>query len=60
MWHQVKPDIDNLLKTLFDGLGDAKWFAVGDQQIAYLEASKVYVTDGGKPGVLVDIWQAIK
>ena len=35
-YHPTKPDLDNLLKTLFDGLGDARWFAVGDQQIVGL------------------------
>lgn len=47
----VKPDIDKLLRALFDGLTDAKVW-LDDAQVVRLTASKVY---GADPGVDVSI-----
>ncbi len=54
-WHTVKPDLDNLLKLLWDGL-TPRVFA-GDQQIVRLvDPCKVYVQPGGVPRTEVEFW----
>lgn len=47
--HIVKPDIDNLLKAIFDALTGICW--ADDKQISRIEASKVYAREAG-----VDVW----
>jgi len=47
--HIVKPDIDNLLKAIFDALTGICW--ADDKQISRIEASKVYAREQG-----VDVW----
>ena len=52
----TKPDIDNMLKLLIDVIGGKKngldMFTVGDQQIAELNAYKIYST---QPGIYIEI-----
>jgi len=50
----VKPDCDNLSKPILDGLADAGYFAVGDQQVTDERVIKRYCPDD-KVGVLVII-----
>lgn len=45
--HVIKPDIDNLLKTVCDGLNGVIW--LDDKQIAQIDCSKRYVTEGVEP-----------
>lgn len=46
-----KPDLDNIMKALSDGMN--KIVYADDSQIAHLHCSKVY---GALPGVLVRVW----
>ena len=48
--HQKKPDLDNLIKSVTDGLNGIAYF--DDSQIAELRARKIY---SANPGVSVDI-----
>ena len=47
----VKPDVDKLIRAVFDGLTDAKVWA-DDSRVVSVTASKVYAAE---PGVLVEI-----
>lgn len=49
-WPQGRPDLDNYVKAVIDGLGLARVF-VDDARICDLVASKGY----GTPGVVVDV-----
>lgn len=48
----VKPDVDKLLRALFDGITDAGLVWTDDSRVVQVEASKVY---GEVPGVHVTI-----
>ena len=52
--HTVKPDLDNLSKSVLDALKDAGWF-VDDSRIAQLEISKCYSSAGQRPGCYVSV-----
>lgn len=45
MWHTVKPDCDNLTKSILDALNDIAWH--DDAQIVNLNVHKGYSMDGG-------------
>lgn len=48
-----KPDLDNLTKTVLDGInGSAAWWG-DDAQVVELDAKKRY---GEKPGISIEIW----
>lgn len=49
-YHNKKPDIDNLVKGLFDSLNGLIW--KDDNQVAKLRAVKIY---GENPGITVEI-----
>ena len=49
----AKPDADNILKAIADGLNGIAW--EDDKQIVYAEVRKKY---GATPRVEVDIWEA--
>ena len=51
--HDRKPDIDNVLKSTLDSL--ACFFAMGDQQIARIHATKYYAERGGTPRIEITI-----
>lgn len=46
-FHIIKPDIDNLLKTVCDGLNGVVW--EDDKQIAKISCSKRYVVENEDP-----------
>lgn len=48
----VRPDVDKLLRALFDGITDAEVVWRDDSQVVSVETSKVY---GAEPGVHVEI-----
>ena len=48
----VKPDLDNVVKSVFDGLQQAEVF-LDDAQVVEISASKVYVT--GEPGLEIEL-----
>ena len=50
-----KPDIDNLVKAVFDALNGLAFF--DDSQVAAVIASKRYVREGELPGTLVKVRQ---
>lgn len=51
-----KPDLDNLEKNLLDGLEDAGYFEVGDQQVALVIKAKARVRPG-QEGCLVQAFE---
>ena len=51
--HDRKPDVDNVLKSTLDSL--ACFFAMGDQQIARIHATKYYAERGGTPRIEITI-----
>lgn len=50
-WHATRPDLDNLVKAVKDGLSGLVY--ADDRSIARIEAAKRY---GEQPGVHVRIW----
>jgi Holliday junction resolvase RusA-like endonuclease len=46
-----KPDLDNLVKAVKDGLGTVVWH--NDSQVASLHASKYYAAKGGATGARI-------
>lgn len=48
--HTKKPDIDNLIKGLFDAVNGVLW--VDDNRIANMTVSKVY---SDEPGIILDV-----
>jgi Holliday junction resolvase RusA-like endonuclease len=52
-WHTNTPDLDNLVKALFDGLNGVAWS--DDSQICQLVTSKHYVARGSQPSILLTI-----
>lgn len=42
MWHSKKPDIDNLIKAVFDSISDAKCVWNDDNQVSMIVARKLY------------------
>jgi Holliday junction resolvase RusA-like endonuclease len=55
VWAPTKPDTDNYLKLLKDGL-KALWG--DDAQVVHVEAAKVYAPIGCEPCTVVDVWPA--
>jgi Holliday junction resolvase RusA-like endonuclease len=53
--YTTKPDLDKLCRAIFDAAEQAGLFITGDQQIAELQAKKVYQSEGLPPGALVTI-----
>lgn len=53
IWPIVRPDLDNYIKAIKDGLN--KICYPDDSQIVILEATKKYATDGFPPGVLIRV-----
>jgi crossover junction endodeoxyribonuclease RusA len=51
----VKPDVDKLLRALFDGLTSAVW--VDDNQVVMVKASKVYARTPEEIGATVTVAQ---
>lgn len=45
-WKDVKPDLDNLAKTVIDVMAAKNCFEVGDQQVARLTLEKVWCAEG--------------
>lgn len=50
LWHVGKPDLDNVIKIVFDGLNEVIW--KDDSQVAWLEAKKFY---GDVPGLWIEV-----
>ena len=48
-----RPDLDNLLKAIKDGLGSVLWR--DDSQVARVDATKVYHSKNGKPGAIIKV-----
>jgi Holliday junction resolvase RusA-like endonuclease len=55
VWAPTRPDVDNYLKLLSDGL-KALWG--DDAQVVHVEAAKVYAPVGCEPCTVVDVWPA--
>jgi crossover junction endodeoxyribonuclease RusA len=53
MWVAVKPDVDKLLRALFDGLTSAAW--VDDNQVVSVKASKTYTLRAEEVGAWVTV-----
>ena len=51
--HKSKPDIDNLIKGLFDSLNKVAW--ADDNQVYEVHSKKVYSFN---PGIGFEIWEA--
>jgi hypothetical protein len=58
-WPQRKPDLDKLLRSTFDALGDAGVW-VDDSQVVEVVARKVFPDEGvdalSHPGAVIRIW----
>lgn len=54
MYVEKKPDIDKLLRSTLDALGEARVFR-DDAQIASIAAVKGYATDPQKPGARITV-----
>lgn len=54
-WHCKKPDIDNLVKGLFDSMNQLIW--QDDNQVAVLTTKKIY---GNEPMIEVYVSEAMK
>ena len=52
-----KPDIDNIVKIILDGLN--KFAYTDDKQVAVLMASKHYIKDGDQPRVEISITEVM-
>lgn len=59
IWHQSKPDIDNLIKAVLDAMVDDDWF-VDDSIVVSVLATKRYSTNRSPSitGVQVDVIEA--
>lgn len=53
----LKPDIDNIVKIILDGLN--KFAYTDDKQVAVLMASKHYAKDGDQPRVEISITEVM-
>lgn len=51
----VKPDVDKLVRSIFDSVTDAKIWA-GDEQVTQVNAAKEYCRPGELPNVLITIY----
>lgn len=49
-YHKKKPDIDNLIKGVFDALNGVAW--KDDNQVSKVEAEKIY---GPEPGIKIEV-----
>ena len=45
IWADVRPDLDNLIKAILDGLQNARFFR-DDARVVWIEARKQYSQDG--------------
>ena len=54
-YHNKKPDIDNLVKGLFDSLNGLIW--KDDNQVARLQAVKIY---GENPGITLEVREMMR
>lgn len=50
LWKSVRPDLDNLLKAIFDAMTQAKWWK-DDGLIVSVRSKKIFTN--GEPGVTV-------
>lgn len=50
--HVIKPDIDNLIKGVFDSLNKIAW--KDDAQVYEVHSKKVYSTN---PGIALELWE---
>lgn len=55
-YHTHKPDIDNLLKAVFDAMTNADVWD-DDKQICWIHARKEYENEKQKPGVEILVWE---
>lgn len=42
IWHTKKPDLDNLIKAIFDSITDSEVIWTDDNIVCHLEAKKIY------------------
>lgn len=54
--HAKRPDIDNFLKAVFDGLADGELIA-DDGQISEVRAQKFYTSQDGNPRSLIRVFK---
>ena len=54
IWAAVRPDLDNLSKSIFDALTQARWWT-DDCRVVKSSQSKRYANDGEEPGVIVSV-----
>lgn len=52
-WHDVKPDADNLAKSVKDSLKGLAW--VDDCQVSLISGQKVYAASGEEPHTIIRI-----
>lgn len=52
LWHPTKPDLDNLIKAVFDSISDAKCVWNDDNQVAMIVAKKMY---SPKPRIEINV-----
>ena len=57
IWHEVKPDLDNLIKSALDALQMSGRFFDDDKQIAELIAGKRHHAKDGVPEVYVELYE---
>lgn len=50
--HTFKPDLDNLVKAVFDAMTDAGWW-IDDCQVSHLTVSKVW---SDEPGAIIEVY----
>lgn len=50
--HTGKPDLDNLIKAVMDGLTNAQIWG-DDSQVTWISSGKFYHSEGEKPGVSI-------
>jgi Holliday junction resolvase RusA-like endonuclease len=55
----VAPDLDKLVRAVFDAVSDAGTVWGDDAQVVRLVASKLYVGDGSVPGCTITITRAL-
>lgn len=54
-WPTVKPDLDKLIRAVFDGCTDANlWY--DDSQVVTVNASMVYCAPGDTPNVMMNVF----
>lgn len=54
IWHQKKPDLDNLIKAVTDAITDTQTIWFDDSQICQIQATKTYATD--RSSCSIRIW----